>query len=85
MDPILLELNRINAAVVRPKQEAMLSKQNQTAKENAVASSQAVPRDGKPALRDVDSVDVPVCELSGVSQDPVSARYRCPHSPRRVR
>ena len=85
MDPILVELARINATVVRPKQEAMLSKQNSQTKENDTVGSQATPRHRQSSVCDVDSVDLPVCELSGVSSDAISAGHRCPHSPRRAR
>ena len=81
MDPILLELARINATVVRPKQEALLNKEKKENVENVIAGSQAVPRHRQSSVCDVDSVDLPVCDLSGVPQVAVSAGHRCPHSP----
>ena len=82
---ILQDLARINASVVRPKQEAMRQQNSTTKEKDVVAGSQTVPSHRQSSVCDVDSVDLPVCELSGVSSDAVSAGHRCPHSPRRAR
>lgn len=82
MDPILVELAHINATVVRPKQEALLNKEKRLTIENVTAGNQTVPRHRQSSVCDVDGVVLPVCELSGVSQDTVLSSNRCPHSPR---
>ena len=78
---ILQDLARINASVVRPKQEAMRQQNSTTKEKDVVAGSQTVPSHRQSSVCDVDSVVLPVCELPGVPQDTVLLCDRNPHSP----